>query len=388
MDAVGQLAGGVAHDFNNLLQVILGNVGLLQRMQPPGSPIWDEVEEVRKAAERAAELTQQLLAFSRRQTIQPVYIDLNEIVQGVLKMLRRLIGELIELCFIPGQDLRTVYVDRGQIEQVLMNLSVNARDAMPRGGKLVIRTETATMNAAFCRDNPWAVEGSYVLVSLTDNGRGMDAETRARIFEPFFSTKEVGQGTGLGLATVYGIVKQHNGLIHVESAPQRGTTFTVFLPAAGKTGAASPATPRPPIWGGTETILVAEDEPAVLNLIASLLRTVGYTVLTAADGTDAVRLFEERQGRVDLALLDVVMPGLGGRDAMERMKQINPNTCFLFSSGYSASSIHKDFVVDDGLHLIRKPYRREDLLHVVRRILDTRAAEKSAQAESPTEPEQ
>jgi CheY-like chemotaxis protein len=344
-------------------------------MQPPGAPTWDEVEEVRKAAERAAELTQQLLAFSRRQTIQPVTVDLNQLIQGVLKMLRRLIGERIELCFIPGDGLDTVRVDAGQIEQSLMNLSVNARDAMPRGGKLTIRTENAVMDAAYCRDNPWAAEGRYALITVTDTGRGMDAATRTRIFEPFYTTKEVGQGTGLGLATVYGIVKQHNGLIHVDSVPQKGTVFSVFLPAVESAAAEASAPKKQPVRGGNETILVAEDEPAVLNLIAALLRTVGYSVLTACDGIEAVRVFEAHGSGVDLAVLDMIMPGLSGREVMQRMKEMNPRTRFLFSSGYSPKSIHKDFIVEEGLHLLRKPYRREDLLLAVRQILDTQTAQ-------------
>ncbi len=374
MDAMGQFAGGVAHDFNNLLQVILGNVGLVQRMQPPGAPTWDEVEEVRKAAERAAELTQQLLAFSRRQTIQPVNLDLNQLIQGVLNMLRRLIGERVELCFIPGDTLGRVRVDRGQIEQALMNMSVNARDAMPRGGKLTIKTENTVLDAEFCLDNPWAAEGRYTLITVTDTGRGMDAETRTRIFEPFYTTKEVGQGTGLGLATVYGIVKQHNGLIHVDSVPNKGTIFSVYLPSVEAPVEELFEPEKQPVWGGDETILVAEDEAAVLNLIASLLSTVGYKVLTACDGNEAVRVFEEHNGAIDLAVLDVVMPGLSGREAMTRMKETKPDMLFLFSSGYSPSSIHKDFIVEEGLHLLRKPYRREDLLLLVRQILDARNA--------------
>jgi len=366
MDAMGQFAGGVAHDFNNLLQVILGNVGLVT---------WDEVEEVRKAAERAAELTQQLLAFSRRQTIQPVTTDLNQLIQGVLNMLRRLIGERVELCFIPGAGLEKVRVDPGQIEQALMNMSVNARDAMPRGGKLTIRTETAMMDAAFCRDNPWAAEGRYALITVTDTGRGMDATTRTRIFEPFYSTKEVGQGTGLGLATVYGIVKQHNGLIHVDSVPQKGTVFSVYLPTVEALADDGQEPAAQTVRGGNENILVAEDEPAVLHLITSLLRTVGYRVFTASDGNEAVRVFEEHRDDIHLAVLDVVMPGISGREAMNRMKEMKPGMSFLFSSGYSPNTIHKDFIIEEGLHLLRKPYRREDLLLAVRQILDARAAE-------------
>ena len=370
MDAVGRLAGGVAHDFNNLLQVILGNIDLAQCVHPPGAPAWEEIDEARRAAERAAELTQQLLAFSRRQTIRLVNADLNELAGGVLSMLRRLLGETVELHFIPGDALEKVRVDRGQIEQVLVNLSVNARDAMPRGGALTIATENTVMDAAFCRKNPWAAEGRYVLVTVSDTGQGMDAATSARVFEPFYTTKEVGKGTGLGLSTVYGIVQQHKGLIHLESAPQKGTVFRLYLPVTDRPEQEALGPVKRTVGGGNETILVAEDEAPVLKLTVSLLKNAGYRVLTARDGNEAVRVFEQEKGAVDLALLDVVMPELSGREAMERMKAANSGTRFLFASGYSADAIYKDFVIDEGLHLIQKPHRREELLRAVRRILD------------------
>lgn len=370
MEAVGQLAGGVAHDFNNLLQVILGHLELVQDDLEPGSPDAVALGEAHRAAERAANLTRQLLAFSRRQVIQPVNVGLNELIQDVLTMIRRIIGEHIELRFIPGERLGTINADRGQIEQVLMNLCVNARDAMRDGGTLSIKTQNATVTPEYCRTHPWAAEGQYVILSVADTGLGMDEATRAQIFEPFFTTKDIGQGTGLGLSTVYGIVKQHSGLIHVESEPGKGTNFIIHLPIVEQiTETAGPQT-EVPVIGGTETILVAEDEDMVRNLVVNMLRSGGYTVLAARDGEEAIRLFEENTESIHMAILDVMMPKLGGRAVMDHIQATCSNVRFLFSSGYSEDAIHSNFVIKDGLHLITKPYRREDLLRAVRATLD------------------
>ena len=368
MEAVGQLAGGVAHDFNNLLQVILGHLDLLQYEEGQEQ---DEVQEVRQAAERAADLTRQLLAFSRRQIIQPVNLDLNELVEGVLKMIRRVIGENMELRFLPGNRLGTVHADRGQIEQVLMNLCVNARDAMPNGGVLTIETENVVFGSEYCRNHLWAVEGRYVLLSVTDTGNGMDEITRSQIFEPFFTTKGVGEGTGLGLATVHGIVKQHNGLIYVYSEIGKGTAFKIYIPIVERPAEMVGTKIEMPIVGGTETILVAEDEEAVRNLVCRILQGAGYTVLQACDGEDALRLYAQHADVIDLALLDVVMPKLGGRDVMEYISAKNPQIRFLFSSGYSENAIHTNFVIKEGIRLISKPYRKPDLLRAVRETLDS-----------------
>jgi len=370
MEAVGQLAGGIAHDFNNLLQVILGNVDIVReglgRDTVPGKML----DEVRTAAERAADLTRQLLAFGRRQIIQPTNLDLNELIQSVLNMIRRVIGEHIELSFIPGVRLGTVHADQGQIEQVLMNLCVNARDAMPNGGALTIETENVVVSSEYCREHPWAIEGRYALLSVTDTGHGMDEATRAQIFEPFFTTKKVGHGTGLGLATVYGIVKQHNGLIHVYSEPDKGTTFKVYLPIVERPAEAVGSKVETHAAGGNETILVAEDEPLVRDLVSHILRAAGYTVLAARDGEDALRVVAEHGEHIDMALLDVVMPKLGGREVMDYIHAKYPRVRFLFSSGYSENAIHTNFVIKKGLHLITKPYRRPELLRAIREILD------------------
>ena len=370
MEAVGQLAGGIAHDFNNLLQVILGHVEAMQSDLLPESPEMEPLGEVRRAAERAANLTRQLLAFSRRQIIQPVNLDLNDLVEGVLKMIRRVIGEHIELHFLSGNCLGTVHADRGQIEQILMNLCVNARDAMPNGGTLTIETENVVIEKNFCREHLWAVEGRYVLLSVTDTGHGIDEATRSQIFEPFFTTKGIGQGTGLGLATVYGIVKQHNGLIYVYSEPGRGAAFKVYLPIVERL-AEEVGTKIPELaTGGKETILLAEDEDMVRNLVSRMLMIAGYTVLTAYDGEDAMRVFEENADKIELAILDIMMPKLGGREVMDRIHARCPRIRFLFSSGYSENAIHTNFVMKEGLHLITKPYRKSELLRAVRETLD------------------
>ncbi|HPO16050.1 MAG TPA: PAS domain S-box protein [Candidatus Hydrogenedentes bacterium] len=370
MEAVGQLAGGVAHDFNNLLQVILGYIDIIQDDLRHSPNAQEALDAVRQAAERAADLTQQLLAFSRRQIILPANLDLNDLVQSVLKMIRRVIGEHIHLYFMPEDTLGTVFADKGQIEQALMNLCVNARDAMPTGGTLTIETENAVIDDIYCQAHPWATAGHYVRLSVTDSGCGMDESTRSQIFEPFFTTKEVGQGTGLGLATVYGIVKQHNGLIHVYSELGKGTVFKIYLPIVEHSPETVRETGKFITAGGTETILVAEDEEAVRRLVCHVLESAGYTVLTACDGEEALRIFEEHAHDIDLALLDVMMPQRSGREVMECIQATHPKMRFLFSSGYSENVIHTNFVINEGLRLISKPYHRADLLHAVRAALD------------------
>ena len=370
MEAVGQLAGGIAHDFNNLLQVILGHLDLVRADMAPGSSNIAELDEISKAAERAADLTRQLLAFSRRQVIQPVNLYLNELVQGILNMVRRVIGEHIELRLITDNRLGTIRADRGQIEQVLMNLCVNARDAMPSGGTLTIETRNETIDNEYCHEHPWSIAGRYVLLSVSDTGCGMDSATLGQVFEPFFTTKGVGQGTGLGLATVYGIVKQHNGQIYVYSEPEKGSIFKIYLPLVESSPEELQKAPEEPVAGGTEIILVAEDEEAVRNLIRRMLEAAGYTVLTAFDGEDALRVFEEHKDTIDMAIFDVIMPKLGGRDVMDRIQATHPKMRFLFSSGYSENAIHTNFVIKEGLRLISKPYSQTSLLRAVRETLD------------------
>ena len=370
MEAVGQLAGGIAHDFNNLLQAILGYTDLILTDMSHEAPYRSELEQVHSAASRASTLTRQLLAFSRRQIICLETINLNELTAGLMKMLGRLIGEHIQLEIIPGDELKKVQADPGQIEQVIMNLCINARDAMPKGGKLTIETRNVIIDSEYKLTHAWAREGQYVLVGVTDTGDGIDKETLSHIFEPFFTTKKDGQGTGLGLSTVYGIIKQHNGLVHAYSEIGRGTTFKVYLPVSENPASSGRDTVSNGVQGGRETILVAEDENVIQNLAVQILRSAGYNVLSARDGEEALRILETNGDKIDLALLDVVMPRLGGRDVQIQTGEKFPHVRFLFTSGYSTGAIHTNFVLNEGVHFIQKPYAGNALLRKVREVLD------------------
>src|SRR6266571_4899733 len=376
MEAVGRLAGGVAHDFNNLLTAILGSVELLLRELEPASPLRQDAAEIKKAGERAAALTRQLLAYSRRQVLNPEVLDLNRVVADMDRMLRRLIGEDVDLVTRPAPDLDAVRADRGQIEQVLVNLVLNARDAMPQGGKLTIETANVELDPGYVETHEGARAGAYALLAVSDTGSGMDAETTAHLFEPFFTTKEVGKGTGLGLATVYGIVKQSEGYITAYSEPGHGTTFKIYLPRAAAPGAASPTPPAPPApqgkatAGGSETILVVEDEEAVRSLSRRALEASGYTVLAAADGPDAVRLLERYRGPIHLVLTDVIMPGMNGRELAQRLVQRRPGLRVLYMSGYPGDAIVHRGALEPGTAFLQKPFMPEDLARKVREVLD------------------
>ena len=370
MEAVGQLAGGVAHDFNNLLQVINGNTGLALQEVQTEHPARVLLEEVAEAGNRAAQLVRQLLAFGRRQMIRPEYLNLDEVVAPMLNMLGRIIGEHIRIDFISGHSVGTIHVDRGQLEQIVMNLSVNARDAMPGGGTLRIECAHALIDEEYCAARPWAKPGAYAMLSVADTGQGMEATTLEHIWEPFFTTKAVGKGTGLGLATVYGIVKQHGGMIDVSSQPGAGTVFKVYFPIVERAADVPKAKVEHHFPGGQETILVAEDEEKVRQLARLILERAGYTVLTARNGEEALRIVKERGGNVDLALLDVVMPVLGGRATYERLRSLYPGMRFLFASGYNVATVNADFVLGEGLELIQKPFERGSLLEKVRDLLD------------------
>ena len=371
MEAVGQLAGGVAHDFNNLLLAIQGHGELALRKLDEDSPACGNINQVIKASRRAADLTRQLLAFSRRQVLKPIDLDFNEIIAELMKMLHRLIGEHIELEIVPGRSLGNVHADPGQMEQVLMNLVVNARDAMSDGGKLTVQVENTSIDSTYCAIHPWAKPGRYIVLSVTDTGCGMSREELDRVFEPFFTTKEAGVGTGLGLSTVYGIVKQHDGLVHVYSEPGKGTTVKVYLPVVDRHASGAQERDDGPPPGGTETILVAEDEDMVRDLATSLLEQAGYTVFAARDGADAVRVFEQHADAIDLAFLDVIMPKMNGRDVCESIRSQKPETRFLFSSGYNVRGVHTHFVLDQGIELVEKPYDANRLLREIRRVLDS-----------------
>jgi PAS domain S-box-containing protein len=371
MEAIGQLAGGVAHDFNNILQGMVGYSSLLLDRLPEHDETHEFAEEILQGAERAAGLTRQLLAFSRRQTLEMEDLELAEVVHGLTKMIRRLIGENIEVAVMDGRGLGMVHADRGQMEQVLLNLSINARDAMPEGGALTIGTENVALDSEYCNLHTWASPGRYVLLSVTDTGCGMDARTQARIFEPFFTTKALGKGTGLGLSTVYGIVRQHQGMVQVYSEVGLGTTFKVYLPNVEPTASTVEVKAVERARGGTETILLAEDEEALRTLGARILESAGYTVLQASDGKEALDVFEKHTAEIDLCLLDVVMPKMGGKAVYDVLRQQHPHLPFLFSSGYSMDAIHTGFVLKEGIELIQKPYAPEALLRRVRHVLDT-----------------
>lgn len=372
MEAVGQLAGGIAHDFNNMLTGITGYGELLLARLDPTSLLRNDVEEILKAGERAASLTQQLLAFSRRQILDPRVIDLNDLVTNMEKLLRRLIGEDVELVTFLSPELAPVKADSSRIEQVILNLALNARDAMPQGGKLTIETSNAELDENYARQHLGAQPGAYVLLAVSDTGIGMDAETRSRIFEPYFTTKEQGKGSGLGLSMVYGIVKQSEGYVMVYSEPERGTTLKVYLPQA-KEPLKKPGdvNARLRAAGGWETILLVEDEEVVLRLVRSILQKEGYTVLEAKSGAEAIALSEQQAGAIHLLVTDVVMPRMSGRQLAQRLTDARPELRVLYMSGYTDDAIVHHGVLDPGLAFIQKPFTPEALASKVREILDT-----------------
>jgi signal transduction histidine kinase len=372
MEAVGLLAGGVAHDFNNLLQVIQGYTAIAIDSMTAPPERRSSLDQVRAAGERAAQLTQQLLAFGRQQTLQKIDLDLNVVIQQLLRMIRRVIGEQITVDFIPGHELGNVNADQAQMDQVLLNLCLNSRDAMPNGGRITIETENVLVNGSFRESHPWAKPGRYVLVTVSDNGCGMDRETVARIFEPFFTTKPKEKGTGLGLAVVYGVVKQHEGMIHVYSEPGKGTTFKIYVPIVTRSAASIGPKHAPPPGTGTETVLLAEDEQMVRELAQRILSKAGYRVLIAKDGAEACALFALHAQEISLVILDVVMPQLGGRDTYERLVRQRPGIPVIFCSGYAGSALSADALGNSGAKLLAKPYGADELLGCVRTVLDNR----------------
>jgi PAS domain S-box-containing protein len=388
MEAVGRLSGGIAHDFNNLLGVIIGYSQVLKRTLGPQSPSYEHAEEIEKASQRAVSLTRQLLAFSRQQVLEPVVLNLNALVSDMQKMLPRLIGEDIDLTLDVHPELGWVKADPGQLEQVIMNLAVNARDAMPDGGKLTVQTTNVVLDAAYTRDHPGSKPGSYVMLAVTDTGMGMDPETQGRIFEPFFTTKERDKGTGLGLATVYGVVKQSGGYIAVDSEKGKGASFKVYLPRVEQAVAvpeASSATA--PSARGSETILLVEDAEPLLKLAHMFLKESGYHVLTAADGTQALQVAQQYARPIHLLLTDVVMPGMNGRVLAEQLTPRQPGMKVLYMSGYTDSFIAGHGVLEPGTHLLHKPFTAETLTQKVRELLDTNKQEvRSKRAEPPPVP--
>jgi PAS domain S-box-containing protein len=370
MESVGRLAGGVAHDFNNQLSVILGYSELSLLEIDPSQPHYAAFLEIKKAAERSATLTGQLLAFARKQTVSPIVIDLNETVSGMLKMLQRLIGENIQLAWHPASNIWPIKIDPSQIDQLLANLCVNARDAIKDIGRICIETGNCTIDETYCATHADTIPGEYLKITVSDDGCGMDKETLSHIFEPFYTTKELGKGTGLGLATLFGIVMQNNGFINVYSEPGQGTTFTIYLPRhIGENEEVSKVIASELPSKGNETILLVEDEPTILEMAALMLKGLGYTVVTAGTGNEAIRLFKERADSIQLLMTDVVMPDMNGRNLQKELQLLSPQLKCLFMSGYTANVIAHHGVLDEGVHFINKPFSVLDLAQKVRVVL-------------------
>ncbi len=369
-EAIGRLAGGVAHDFNNMIGAILGWADMGYEEASPGSRVQERFQMIGAQAKRAAGLTRQLLAFARRQILQPCNTSLNDLVRTAISLLRNVIGERIEIQTALAQDLWVTWADPTQIEQILMNLCLNARDAMPGGGRLLIETQNVEIGEDYLRVHAYALPGRYVLLRVSDTGTGMDAATLEHIFEPFFTTKEMGKGTGLGLATVYGIVKQHKGFIDVDSAPGQGSLFRVYLPSGAGLGKAPEERADDTLRGGHERILVAEDNEGLRNVAKEILETLGYQVVLAKDGAEAVRIFENIHERIDLIFMDVVMPGLNGPEAYAQMCRVKPNVPVVFATGYATEANLVPNRLPLPTVILDKPYGMKVLAQKLRTMLD------------------
>ena len=373
MESVGRLAGGVAHDFNNMLGVILGHAEIAIDELDIDHPIKNDLLQIQQAANRSSDITRQLLTFARKQIASPKVIDLNETVSGMVKMLLRLIGEDIDLAWLPGKGLWQVNVDPSQIDQILVNLCINARDAIQGGGKITVKSVNCTLGKEYCSTHAGSIPGQYVKIEVSDNGSGIDKEIVPHIFEPFFTTKGINEGTGLGLATVYGIVKQNNGFIYVYSEQGKGTTFSIYFPRyVGTTKQEQLESATEPVLGGNETILLVEDEQTILNMIAKLLHRLGYTVLIAGSPSEAIRLADKHFGGIDLLLTDVIMSEMNGRILMEKLTAKQPGIKCLYMSGYTTNVISHHGVLDEGVNFIQKPFTRKDLAEKIRQILGSR----------------
>lgn len=370
MESVGRLAGGVAHDFNNMLSVILGYIELSLEKIEKNSPIRNDLNEVYRAAKRSAEITRQLLAFARQQTVAPKILDLNDTIGSMLNMLRRLIGEDIDLVWNPGDGLWAVLMDPSQVDQILANLCVNARDAINGVGKIIIETKNMRFDNESPDNQTEFVSGDYIQLTVTDNGKGMTPEILEKLFEPFFTTKDVNKGTGLGLATVYGIVKQNNGFIKVQSEPSFGATFRIYLPHHPGESITQPKNEKTVAGHANETILLVEDEPSILQMATTMLKKLGYTVLAASTASDALKMARNHDSAIQLVMTDVIMPDMNGRDVVNILQADYPDIKCLFMSGYTSDVISKHGVLDEGVQFIQKPFTMNDLAEGVRRALD------------------
>ncbi|WP_286819776.1 PAS domain S-box protein [Desulfobacter sp. UBA2225] len=371
MESVGRLAGGIAHDYNNMLSIILGYTDFAFEKIDTKHPLFSDLEQIHTAAERSVDITRQLLAFSRKQTIEPTLLDLNESVEGMLKMLRRLIGEDIDIVWHPGEHLWPVFMDPSQLNQMIVNLCVNARDAIKNVGKITIETSTKSFDDEYCAEHVGFRPGDYIMVAVSDDGCGMDKDLQSHIFEPFFTTKEMGKGTGLGLSTVYGIVKQNNGFINVYSEPGQGSSFRIYIPRPeALLKKLEKKKPTLPYAGGDETILLVEDDQAILKMTKMMLERVGYSVLSASKPEEAIEIANKYSGQIHLFITDVVMPEMNGRDLSKNILSIYPNLKTLFMSGYTANVIAHHGVLDEGVNFIQKPFSREQISVKVRELLD------------------
>ncbi|HKK99746.1 MAG TPA: PAS domain S-box protein [Desulfotignum sp.] len=375
MEAIGTLAGGIAHDFNNMLGVISGRAELGLQKSSPTDPVYKDLEQIHNAAGRSTDITRQLLAFARKQTISPKVIDLNHTVGNMIKMLGRLLGEDIDLLWQPADDLWSVKIDPSQLDQILVNLCVNARDAIADVGKITIETGMKVFDPAYCATHAGFVPGKFVLLAVSDDGCGMDRHTLDNLFEPFFTTKETGRGTGLGLATVYGIVKQNNGFINVYSEPEKGTSFRIYLPphSAAMPEKIQEKTAAPMPRGSGETLLVVEDDAAILDMLETMLKSLHYTILTADSPSRALAAAQSHKGRIHLVITDVVMPEMNGRDLAEKLSALYPDINILFMSGYTANVIAHQGVLEEGVHFIQKPFSMQDMAAKIHEVLGVRS---------------
>lgn len=371
MESVGRLAGGVAHDFNNMLSVIIGYAELTLSQLNKTEPIFNSIKEILKAADRSADIVRQLLAFSRKQIISPKIIDMNQVIKDITNMLQRLIGEDIELVLIPGEDLWMVMLDPSQIDQIGANLVVNSRDAMPNGGQITIETANITLDDTYCQQHPGLTPGEFVRVTVSDSGTGMDQETLSHIFEPFYTTKAIHHGTGLGLATVYGIVKQNNGYIKVYSEPGKGATFKLYFPRCKTFAKKTPKSVDATFPSGSENILLVEDDIMVRNLTSKMLKTMGYTVTSAENPIEAISIFKQNEHPIHLLLTDVIMPGMNGNELKNKIEAICPSIKTLFFSGYTADVIARHGVIDSNINFIEKPFTKINLAKKIREVLET-----------------
>lgn len=372
MESLGQLVSGIAHDFNNMLAGILGHTDRSLSRMTENHPLYENLNHTREIAERAARMTRQLLAFSRRQVLEPKDIDVNKVISDLLDFIGKVLADHIEFVFKPDRALKAIHADITQIEQVLMNLCINARDAMPDGGALIIETENVILDKSFWRRHPSVQPGEYVLICVRDNGTGMDEQVQKHLFEPFFTTKELGKGTGLGLSVVHGIVGQHNGFIDVVSKVGKGTTFKIYLPAVDRAPISACTKVKEPehIQGGEETILLVEDDPDLRFLMKEVLQEYGYTMITATDGEEGLQKFKDNASSIALIVADVVTPKMQGNELHNRIRELSSTTKFLFVSGYQENQISRNFVLDKGLKFLSKPFDLDELAAKVREVLE------------------